>query len=141
MVVLQILYPWNWEVDYWKSNCDGEVPTVDMGLDTRFHCIRDTSKIVDRICSRCKIHSTFTIERTNKGVGSTTMPLTSNPASNNIDYLGLAKRLEKVEVQRLETLAAQIEMKATFKSSRVEVKNLIMDQLRTMKSFLQKQPS
>ncbi|KAM6584292.1 hypothetical protein CsatB_011294 [Cannabis sativa] len=78
---------------------------------------------------------------------STTVPPTpvsvppTAAAANEYEYLLLAKRLEKVEAQQLAILTAQTEMKADFKRCQKEMKNLIMDQIATVISLLQKQPS
>ncbi|XP_060966064.1 uncharacterized protein LOC115721092 [Cannabis sativa] len=156
MVVLQILYPRNWEVDYWKTNCEGEVPTVEMGLDeveetqvgeqdsTAFET--QARRVVDYVQSANIIppssHKTAPDPST-----STTMPPTpatvppTAAAANESEYLLLAKRLEKVEAQELAILTTQTEMKVDFKRSQKEMKNLIMDQIATVISLLQKLPS
>ncbi|XP_060972358.1 uncharacterized protein LOC133038280 [Cannabis sativa] len=149
MVVLQILYPRNWEVDYWKSNCEGEVPTVEMGLDeveetqvgaqdsTAFQT--QAERVADYV-KRSKIIPPSPPKEAPDASTSATVPPTTAPA-NDSDYLLLAKRLEKVEAQQLAILTAQTEMKADFKRSQKEMKNLIMDQIATVISLLQKQPS
>ncbi|KAM6560615.1 hypothetical protein CsatA_029854 [Cannabis sativa] len=156
MVVLQILYPRNWEVDYWKDNCEGEVPTVEMGLDeveeTQAGAQDSTAfetqaQRVAEYVERSKIIPPSPPKETADASTSATVPPTpatvppSSAPPNDSDYLLLAKRLEKVEAQQLAILTAQTEMKADFKRSQKEMKNLIMDQIATVISLLQKQPS
>ncbi|KAM6562094.1 hypothetical protein CsatB_022092 [Cannabis sativa] len=156
MVVLQILYPRNWEVDYWKDNCEGEVPTVEMGLDeveeTQAGAQDSTAfetqaQRVAEYVERSKIIPPSPPKETANASTSATVPPTpatvppSSAPPNDFDYLLLAKRLEKVEAQQLAILTAQTEMKADFKRSQKEMKNLIMDQIATVISLLQKQPS
>ncbi|XP_060969916.1 uncharacterized protein LOC115695232 [Cannabis sativa] len=156
MVVLQILYPRNWEVDYWKDNCEGEVPTVEMGLDeveeTQAGAQDSTAfetqaQRVAEYVERSKIIPPSPPKETADASTSATVPPTpatvppSSTPPNDSDYLLLAKRLEKVEAQQVAILTAQTEMKADFKRSQKEMKNLIMDQIATVISLLQKQPS
>ncbi|KAM6567398.1 hypothetical protein CsatA_026526 [Cannabis sativa] len=156
MVVLQILYPRNWEVDYWKDNCEGEVPTEEMGLDEveetqvgaqDWTAFETQAQRVAEYVKRSKIIPPSPPKETADASTSATVPSASAtvpPSSappNDSDYLLLAKRLEKVEAQQLAILTAQTEMKADFKRSQKEMKNLIMDQIATVISLLQKQPS
>ncbi|XP_060968725.1 uncharacterized protein LOC115720433 [Cannabis sativa] len=151
MVVLQILYPRNWEVDYWKDNCEGEVPTVEMGLDeveeTQVGAQDSTAfetqaQRVAEYVERSKIIPPSPPKETADASTSATVPPTpttvppSSTPPNDSDYLLLAKRLEKVEAQQIAILTAQTEMKADFKRSQKEMKNLIMDQIATVISLL-----
>ncbi|XP_060959866.1 uncharacterized protein LOC133030896 [Cannabis sativa] len=156
MVVLQILYPRNWEVDYWKTNCEGEIPTVEMGLDeveetqageqdsTAFET---RARRVAEYVESAKIIPPSSPKTAPDPSTSTTVPPTlafvppTAAAANEFEYLLLAKRLDKVEAQQLAILTSQTKMKADFKRSHKEMKNLIMDQIATVISLLQKQPS
>ncbi|KAM6541451.1 hypothetical protein CsatB_005898 [Cannabis sativa] len=144
MVVLQILYPRNWEVDYWKSNCEGEVPT-QVGAQDSTAFQTQAERVADYV-KRSKIIPPSPPKETPNASTSATVPPTpatvppSSAPANDSDYLLLAKRLEKVEAQQLAILTAQTEMKADFKRSQKEMKNLIMDQIATVISLLQKQP-
>ncbi|XP_060974459.1 uncharacterized protein LOC133039583 [Cannabis sativa] len=121
MVVLQILYPRNWEVDYWKNNCEGEVPTVEMGLDeveetqagTQDSTAFETqAQRVAEYVKRSKIIPPSPPKETPDASTSATVPPASASAppssapANDSNYLLLAKRLEKVEAQQVAILTA-----------------------------------